>query len=76
LLHRCCTALTRQRLQERRFRSWLGEDNLLTVRAVADRLGVSTATVYGLVSRGELLGSRNCLDDIVNEDEAHRAAAV
>jgi excisionase family DNA binding protein len=29
-------------------------DRLLTVRAVADQLGVSTATVYTLVERGEL----------------------
>src|SRR5262249_14825026 len=31
-----------------------GKGNLLTVRAVAARLGVSTATVYGLCARGEL----------------------
>jgi excisionase family DNA binding protein len=29
-------------------------ERLLTVRAVAERLGVSTATVYGLCERGEL----------------------
>jgi excisionase family DNA binding protein len=28
--------------------------HLLTVRAVADRLGVSTATVYKLVAQGDL----------------------
>ena len=31
-----------------------GKGNLLVVRAVAARLGVSTATVYGLCARGEL----------------------
>jgi len=31
-----------------------GADRLLTVRDVADRLSVSTATVYALVDRGEL----------------------
>lgn len=31
-----------------------GADRLLTVREVAERLGVSTATVYKLVERGEL----------------------
>jgi excisionase family DNA binding protein len=31
-----------------------GLDRLLTVRQVAARLGVSTATVYTLVARGEL----------------------
>jgi excisionase family DNA binding protein len=31
-----------------------GRDDLLTVRGVAARLGVSTATVYGLCKRGEL----------------------
>ncbi len=29
-------------------------DHLLTVRQVADRLGLSTATVYKLCDRGEL----------------------
>jgi excisionase family DNA binding protein len=31
-----------------------GAGQLLTVRQVADRLGVSAATVYGLCDRGEL----------------------
>jgi excisionase family DNA binding protein len=31
-----------------------GRDHLLTVRAAAARLGVSTATVYKLVARGDL----------------------
>jgi excisionase family DNA binding protein len=31
-----------------------GQDRLLTVRQVARRLGVSAATVYTLVARGEL----------------------
>ena len=31
-----------------------GADNLLTVRQVAERLSVSTATVYKLCERGEL----------------------
>lgn len=31
-----------------------GRDLLLTVRQVAERLGVSAATVYVLVARGEL----------------------
>ena len=31
-----------------------GADHLLTVRQVAERLGVSTFTVYGLCERGEL----------------------
>ncbi|WP_224249458.1 helix-turn-helix domain-containing protein [Hyalangium gracile] len=31
-----------------------GAERLLTVREVAERLGVSTATVYGLCERGEL----------------------
>ncbi len=31
-----------------------GKDHLLSVRAVAGRLGVSTATVYKLVARGDL----------------------
>jgi excisionase family DNA binding protein len=31
-----------------------GKGDLLTVRAVAARLGVSTATLYGLCARGEL----------------------
>jgi excisionase family DNA binding protein len=31
-----------------------GRDRLLTVRQVAERLGVGTATVYALVTRGEL----------------------
>jgi excisionase family DNA binding protein len=33
-------------------------DRLLTVRQVAERLGVSTATVYALVARGELVHVR------------------
>jgi len=35
-----------------------GADHLLTVRQVAARLGVSTATVYRLVDRGELAHAR------------------
>jgi excisionase family DNA binding protein len=35
-----------------------GRDRLLTVRQVADRLGVCAAMVYGLVERGELLHVR------------------
>jgi excisionase family DNA binding protein len=31
-----------------------GADHLLTVRAAAERLAVSTATVYALCERGEL----------------------
>jgi excisionase family DNA binding protein len=31
-----------------------GLDRLLTVRQVAEQLGISTATVYALVERGEL----------------------
>jgi excisionase family DNA binding protein len=31
-----------------------GADRLLTVREAAERLAVSTATVYGLCDRGEL----------------------
>jgi excisionase family DNA binding protein len=33
---------------------WGGRYRLLRVREVADRLGVSNATVYGLCERGEL----------------------
>jgi excisionase family DNA binding protein len=33
---------------------WGGRYRLLRVREVADRLGVSSATVYGLCERGEL----------------------
>jgi excisionase family DNA binding protein len=33
-------------------------DHLLSVRQVAERLGVSTATVYALCDRGELLHVR------------------
>jgi excisionase family DNA binding protein len=32
-----------------------GTGRLLSVRQVAERLGVSTATVYGLCDRGELV---------------------
>jgi excisionase family DNA binding protein len=35
-----------------------GAGRLLSVRQVADRLGVSTATVYGLCARGELADLR------------------
>jgi excisionase family DNA binding protein len=35
-----------------------GTDNLLSVRQVAERLGVSTAAVYKLCDRGELLHVR------------------
>jgi excisionase family DNA binding protein len=35
-----------------------GADHLLTVREVAKRLGVSTATVYALCNRGELVHVR------------------
>jgi excisionase family DNA binding protein len=35
-----------------------GLDRLLTVRQVAEQLGVSTATVYALVDRGELVHVR------------------
>jgi len=31
-----------------------GKGNLLSVRAVAARLGISTAIVYGLCARGDL----------------------
>lgn len=33
---------------------WGGRYRLLRVREVAERLGVSNATVYGLCERGEL----------------------
>jgi excisionase family DNA binding protein len=35
-----------------------GKGHLLTVRAVAARLGVSTATVYKLVAQGDLPHAR------------------
>jgi excisionase family DNA binding protein len=35
-----------------------GRGNLLTVRAVAGRLGLSTATVYKLVAQGDIRHAR------------------
>jgi excisionase family DNA binding protein len=49
----------RQRPQERRCGSWTApEVHLLTVRAAAGRLGVSTATVYALCTSGQLAHAR------------------